>query len=205
MAIITATGKGAALSVAEMDSNLDQLALRTNPGWTDLVSPLVIEGVPTGNAPDYQPFGPSGLRRELAFAVGDYAFAKPFHINHDIKPNGLALVHVHWSTNGTNTQPVKWEFQISRAIGHQQAYFTAETSVFVEQAGWNGAWRHMIAEVTIGDALTLIEPDELILVTLRRVTNGATDNTDQVFGLLVDFHYERDRDTTPNRSPSFYS
>lgn len=205
MAIITATGKGAALSVAEMDTNLTQFDTRTKEGWADLVQPMVIEGVPPANQPEYLPFGPSGLRRELAFGIGDYAFVKAFHINHDVKPGGLALVHAHWSTNGTDTNTVKWEFQISRALGHQQAYFTAETSYFVEQAGWNGAWRHMIAEVNIADALTLTEPDELILVTLRRVTNGATDNAAQVFGLTVDFHYETDRNATPNRAPNFYA
>lgn len=198
------TAKGAALSVAEMEANLAEIDRRTGPGWSDLVSVLVIEGVPLANQPVYQPFGPSGLRHEMAFEVGDYAFAKPFHVNHDVKVGGKALVHVHWSTDGTNTQPVKWEFQISRALGHQQAYFSAETSLFVTQAGWGGAWRHMIAEVVLGDALTLTEPDELLLVTVRRVTNGGTENTDKVFGLTVDFHYEADRDTTPQRSPNFY-
>lgn len=205
MALITTVSKGGALSVAEMDGNLTQLDLKTKDGWADLVSPMVIEGVPTLNAPDYTAFGPSGLRRELVFAVGDYAYAKPFHVNHDVKPNGKALCHVHWTTNGTNTAAVKWEFQISRALGHQQAYFGAETSYFVTQAGYNGAWRHMVAEVDIAEALTLTEPDELILVTLRRVTNGGTDNTDLIFGLTVDLHYETDRNATPNRSPSFYA
>lgn len=205
MAIITATAKGAALSVAEMDGNLDQLDLRTDEGWADLISEITTEGVPPAFAPEYQAFGPSGLRQELVFAVGDYAFVKAMHVNHDIKPGGKALVHVHWSTNGSNTQPVKWEFQISRALGHQQAYFSAEVSLFVQQAGWAGAWRHMVAEVDMADALTLTEPDELLLVTLRRVTNGGTDNTDQVFGICVDFHYQVDRNATPNRSPNFYS
>ena len=63
----------------------------------------------------------------------------------------------------------------------------------------------MVAEVADEDALTLLEPDELILVTVRRVTNGAVDNTDDVFGLTVDFHYESDRDSTPNKVPNFYS
>jgi hypothetical protein len=204
MAILTTASKGAALSVAEMDSNLLQLDLRTGPGWKDLVSPLTPVGVPTEFAPSYLPFGPSGLRREMAFEVGDYAFSQPFHTGHDIKPNGKAYTHVHWSTDGSDTRPVKWEFQISRALGHQQAYFSAETSVFISQPAFGGAWRHMIAEVPESSAITLLEPDELILVTLRRVTNGVDDNTDKVFALLVDFHYESDRDTTPNKAPNFY-
>ena len=205
MPIVTLASKGSALTHAELDNNFVELNLRTQAGWKDLISPLEINGVPVENSPAYTAFGPSGLRRELAFEVGDYAFSKPVHVGHDIKPGGKAYIHVHWSTNGTSTNTVRWEFQISRALGHQQAYFGAETSLFVEQAGFGGAWRHMVAEVGDLDALTLVEPDELILVTLRRVTNGGTDNPDGVFGLLVDLHYESDRDTTPLKAPGFYA
>jgi len=62
----------------------------------------------------------------------------------------------------------------------------------------------LVTEMPLNEALILTEPDELILVTLRRVANGATENTDTVFGLTVDFHYESDRRSTPNRSPNFY-
>lgn len=204
MTITTVSGKGGTLTHVELDANFIELDRRTAPGWKDLVAPLDTYGVPVQNQPERLPFGPSGLRRELVFEVGDYAFAQAFHINHDIKPGGKAYVHVHWSTNGTDTEPVKWEFQVSRALGHNQAYFSAETSYLVEQAGHSGAWRHLIAEVDVVQALTLTEPDELILVTLRRVTNGAIDNANQVFALCVDFHYESDRDTTPGKAPNFY-
>jgi hypothetical protein len=203
-ALTTIAGKGEALTYAELDANWQELDRRTASGWKDLVSSFDTYGIPAQNLPEKQPFGPSGLRQELVFDVGDYAFCSPFHVNHDIKVGGQALLHVHWSSNGTDVAPVKWEFQISRALGHQQAYFSAETSLFVQQAGYNGAWRHMIGEVDISDALVLSEPDELILVTLRRVTNGATDNNDQIFALTVDMHYESDRSTSPNRSPAFY-
>jgi hypothetical protein len=105
---------------------------------------------------------------------------------------------------GTNTNTVRWEFQISRALGHNQANFGAPTSYYVTQAGAGTAWRHMVAEVDDADALILVEPDEIILVTLRRVTNGGTNNTDTIFALTVDFHYEADREVTPNKAPNFY-
>jgi hypothetical protein len=60
----------------------------------------------------------------------------------------------------------------------------------------------MITEDTVG--ITIAEPDELILVTLERVTNGGVENADTVFGLTVDFHYQVDRLATPNRAPNFY-
>jgi hypothetical protein len=178
---------------------------QSETGWKDLVMPLSLAGVATSNQPSLVAFGPSGLREEMQFDLNDYVFVGPMHVNHDAKVGGKAYVHVHWSTNGTNVQPVKWEFQISRALGHNQANFPAPTSVFVTQAAQGTAWRHMVAECDIADALTLAEPDELILVTLRRVTNGATDNTDGVFGLCVDFHYESDRHATLNKAPNFFS
>jgi len=61
------------------------------------------------------------------------------------------------------------------------------------------------AEIDVGNALTLTEPDELILVTLKRIANGGTDNTDQVFAVCVDIHYQSDRHSTKNRSPNFYT
>jgi len=199
MAPYATTAAGAATYAAKADPTV------TQSGWKDMTAPLTTAGVPANNAPALTAFGPSGLREEMLFDVGDYVFCQSFHVNHDIKPGGKAYVHVHWATNGTQVHPVKWEFQISRALGHQQAAFGAPVSVYVTQAPVGVAWTHMIGEVALADALTLVEPDELILVTLRRVTNGATENTNSVFGLTVDFHYEADRAATPNKAPSFYA
>ena len=177
----------------------------TDEGWKDNIMPLTSAGVPVANSPTMTAFGPSGSREEFAFALNDYCFVSALHINHDIKVGGDAYLHIHWSTNGTNVQSVKWEFEVMRAIGHDQANFAAPTTVTVEQAAAGTAWRHMVTEVAIGDKLTLTEPDELILVTLKRVTNGATNNTDTVFGLAVDIHYQSSTNATLNKSPSFYS
>ena len=207
MTITTRAGKGSALTHPELDENFNDLNLRTRAGWSDMLAPLTASGVPSANAPTMTPFGPTSTpqREEYAFATGNYLFCQAFHVNHDIKPNGQAFVHVHWSTSGTSTAAVKWELTITRALGHNQANFGTPVVKTVTQAAHGTAWRHMVAEVAVGDALTLTEPDELILVTLRRVTNGGTDNSDTVFGLTVDFHYERDRDATPNKAPNFYA
>ena len=207
MTITLRAAKGEPLTHEELDENFEDLGLRTDPGWKDLTAPLTSAGVPAANAPTMTAFGPvhTPRREECAFALNDYCFCQAFHVNHDIKPGGLAYVHVHWSTDGTSTATVKWEFTIMRALGHNQANFPAPVVVTVEQAAAGTAWRHMIAECSLGDALTLVEPDELILVTLRRITNGGTNNTDDVFGLTVDFHYQSDRDMTPNKAPNFYA
>jgi len=194
---------GRELLPAEADANIKELDTRTGAGWKDLVGAVQTLGIPDENMPTVKKFGSSGLRKEFSFGVDDYVFAQAFHINHDVKVGGKAYIHVHWSTSGDDENTVKWEFQISRAKGHDQEYFSAESKYYVEQVP-NGAWRHLIAEVGDDDAIILTEPDELFLVTIRRITNGGTDNEDDVFCLGCDFHYEANRDSTPQKTPDFY-
>ena len=192
----------------EADENIRDLDVRTAFGWRDLTSGLTGKGVPGANQPQELAFGPSGIRTNPAFAIDDYMHAQPFHVNHDVKVGGKTLLHVHWSTGGTDTNPVRWEFQVSQAKGHDQEFFGASVSYFLEIAPNQtspGAWRHYVSELPDIDALIGLEPDTLVFVTLRRVTNGATDNVDDVFGLTVDFHYEADRHATPNKVPNFYA
>ena len=190
----------------------------TNTGWianpdpgevlfADMLAPVGSASVPPSSAPTTANFGPAHTpqRREWSFAVNEYVFIQPFHVNHDIKPNGRAYLHVHWSTNGTNTGLVAWQLTFMRALGHNQANFVAPAVVTLEQAGAGTAWRHMIVEAAEVDVLTLSEPDELIIVTLRRVAPSVGSNTDTVFGLMVDLHYELDRRGTPNKAPNFYT
>lgn len=184
------------------------IAHRLNPtvhyGWRDLVATVSSARVPAANAPTLDNFGPSGNRTEYRFAINDYIMIKPFHVNHDVRPYGQAYLHVHWTTNGTNANTVKWEFEILRAKGHGQEAFGAPTTLSVTQAASGTAWKHMIAEISDADKMTFFEPDELIMVILKRVTNGGTNNTDQVFAMEVDFHYESDRAFTPYKAPDFY-
>lgn len=175
-------------------------------GFRDLISPLSTAGVHPANAPVMTNFGTAttGEHYEaMAFDIDDFAFATVYHCDHDIKPGGKAFIHVHWSTSGTSTATVKWEITIQRSKGHNQASFGSTEQVFtVEQAASGVAWQHMITETA--SFLTLTEPDELIMATIKRVTNGGVDNLDTVYGLMCDLHYETDREVTPNKAPNFY-
>lgn len=208
MTITLLATKGSELLPTEADENIRDLAERTQAWWKDLVSPLTTVWVPTLNQPELLSFWPSWLRVEHAFDIWDYMFASPFHVNHDVKPWGKSLIHIHWSTDWVDTNSVKWEFQITAAKWHDQEFFYAATSYFIEvQPNQTsiGAWRHYITELPDNEALIWLEPDTNVLVTVRRVTNWAVDNTDNIFWLTVDFHYEADRDATPNKIPNFYN
>lgn len=175
-------------------------------GWFDELASISNAKMPASNYPTHTNFQSAGSlqRKEYAFSVNDYVFVQPFHINHNAKPNSLAYFHVHWTTNGTSAATVRWELNVQRAKGHNQAAFGVPTQLLLPaQAASGTAYQHMIIEDTTG--ITLYEPDELILVTLRRVTNGGTDNADTVFGLMCDIHYQIDRMATRNKVPNFYS
>lgn len=206
MTITTRTAKGSALTTAELDGNFTDLDARTALGWKDLISPIA--AAPGGPAaPTLTNFQTAGTlqRQEYAFAINDYVWLVPFHILHDIKADGTskAYLHVHWSTNGTQTNTVKWEFHIQRAL-RATGVFGAPTVISVTAAPSGVAYTHEVTEVADVDALTLTQPDELILVSLRRVTNGGTNNTNTIFGLMVDMHYEAGQAATINKAAPFW-
>ena len=171
-------------------------------GWKDNLSSVSAAGVPSAAAPTMTAFGVSGNREEMKFAINDYVFMLPFHANHDIKPGGKAYLHVHWSTDGADINPVHWEMEIMRAT--RGGIFSAPTTKTIIATPRGAAWYQMVDELGDADVFYMTEPDELVLITLKRVTNGATDNTDAVYGLMCDAHYESDRDATPQRDQNFY-
>lgn len=200
--------KGTALTAEDHDQNLTLIESDlVDTLYADMLAPIQNAGVPNNSASTLQPFGPasSPQRVERAFGIGDYVFMQPFHVNHDVKPNGKAYVHIHWSTNGTNPGPVAWQITLSRALGHNQANFSVPIQFTLEQNAAGSAWRHMIVEATENQMFTLAEPDELIQLTLQRVAPSAGSNSDTVFALMVDLHYEMDRRGTPSKSPDFYT
>lgn len=184
-----------------IDLSFNENNIAIAEGWRDLRSSLVGTAAGAG-APALAVFGPTGNIKQMSFAVGDSVYVA-LHVDHDIKPGSTMYPHVHWSTNGTNVQAVKWQLSYIKALGHNQANFAADAVISVQEAAQGTAWRHMITEDAVG--FVAPEVDSLIMIELKRVTNGGTENTDVVFGLFVDIHYMADRNATPNRVPSFYA
>ena len=176
------------------------------PDWKDLTTAIASAKLPASNTPTWTNFGPANTPQiqQLVFAVDDYAILQPFHVNHDIVPATCqAYIHMHWSTDGTDDGNVQWEFTIIRALGHQQAAFDTVTTITVEAAHMGTQWGHNVTE-TSADPITFTEPDELVIVLVKRIAASSDENTDSVFGLTVDWHYQADREGTLNKSPDFY-
>jgi len=169
-------------------------------GWRDLTMPAFGAAKGSGT-PTETAFGPSGNIKQFKMAVNDSLYFTA-HVDHDWLPGSLAYVHVHWSPSGTNAQPVKWEVNYTIAKGHQQAAFPEESQIILTQTPEGVAWEHQIVEDTTG--FSLVETDSLVLFEVKRVTNGGTENTDNIFLLTCDLHYQVGQYATPQRSPDFF-
>ena len=170
-------------------------------GWSDLTFGL--NGANTGTgAPALTVFGPTGNIKQWKFAVGDSLFISA-HISHDILVGSTCYPHVHWATDGTSTTTVKWHFHYTTCAGYSTEAFPADSTVTLEAAATNVAWTHEITEDAVGFVIPDI--DSIILVEIERVTNGGAENTDGVFGLFVDLHYQVGQVATPSRSPNFWA
>lgn len=134
-----------------------------------------------------------------------------FHIPHDIVPSSDIHLHAHWISNGTNTNTVKWEFEYAFAKGFDQANFdlsaltTQAGTITAEQAGSGSAYRHMVTETAAITLSALTEPDGMIMVHITRITNGGTNNTDDIFLLTADVHYQSTNLATTGKAPNFYT
>lgn len=206
MTITTRSGKGSALTYAEMDGNLTQFDTKTSDGWRDNIVEIKVDSS-SPNAPTLGAIRGGILAWQ--FAPGELTEAhSAFHVDHDYKAGTKLYLHVHWVNTTTTVGTVRWGFEYSVAKGHQQQAFPTTTTVYVEQPTTGTAYMHMVGEVSEGDAidgLALdIEPDTVILCRIFRDGANVNDTLNEtVFGIFLDLHYQADRATTPNKAPPF--
>ena len=62
----------------------------------------------------------------------------------------------------------------------------------------------MVTETAAITIPTLTEPDGLLYVQVKRITNGGSENTDNIFMITSDVHYQSTNLTTKNKAPDFY-
>lgn len=178
-------------------------------GWRDITGQVMVRGV-AATDPTWSQIGSS------PFYAYKFALTKKvwfcFHVPHDIVPNrgdGPAIhFHAHWISDGTSTANVTWQWQYMYAKGFDQANFAvAGATVTATQAAPGTAYRHMVTETDGVLIPGLTEPDGLIYVCLTRIANSSspqTDNTDGIFLLTSDIHYQSTDRCTPNKAPDFY-
>lgn len=173
-------------------------------GWSDIIGTPKYRStglnIPTLSQISATPFW------ALQFAVDDWAMFE-YHINHDFVLGSALYPHVHWLADGTNVNTVKWQFEIAVAKGHAQGAFNfgSATTLTVDLAS-PGQYYHMISEIADpGFSSANLEVDSIVLIKVTRITNGATENTDDIFMLMSDLHYKSNGSPTKNKAPNFYT
>lgn len=171
-------------------------------GWRDITGEIITRGVGATD-PVWTQIGTS-VFYGYAFAVNDVCWIN-YHVPHDILPNGEIFFHVHWITSGTSTNSVKWQFDYTYAKGFNQAAFSmTPTTMTVEEAASGTAYQHMVTESTGQTISGLSEPDGIVQCKITRLTNGGSENGDNVFLLLADLHYQSTNQGTYGKAPNFY-
>lgn len=192
------------------EANFEDLYLRSLPnetyGWRDMVGQLREFRAAGAGVPTWTQVGTTGFYAYV-FELND-SIQVDYHIDHDYAPGTAIYLHTHWFADGTNAQPVKWQMSSVFAKGHQQAIFDFSNPVVdtVTQTPTGTAFTHMIAELA-DPGLTEFdfEVDGVLTVVYKRITNGGTDNTDNIFLRTADCHYRTDRTATKNKAPNFYT
>jgi hypothetical protein len=170
----------------DLEGSIDTVAGANNPTWAQL-----------GSGPFYAySFGYTPQEDECWLT---------YHVPHDWVPNSDFHFHAHWTTNGTSTNTVKWEVSYTYAKGfNQEAFNTTGTTINLEEAASGTAYQHMVTESSALTGATITEPDGLLLVYLKRVSNGGSNNADTVYLLEADFHYKSNGLGTVSKAPNFY-
>jgi len=170
-------------------------------GWRDITGQILSRGVGATD-PAWTQVG-AGTQYAYAFALNDIAWIK-YHVPHDYVPGSSFHLHVHWFPSGTNANIVKWSWDYTYAKGFNQGAFDATgTTITAQEAGPGVALQHMVTETVAIDA-GITEPDGHIMVALTRVANGGTDNTDTIYVIDADVHYQSTNLATVGKAPSFY-
>lgn len=169
-------------------------------GWKRQQLGLI--GSPSGSgAPSLSAFGPSGVCKAMAFAIGDSVYISGV-VPHDALAGGTIFPIICWSTNGVSLNSVKWELSITFANGYNTTVFPANSVIAMEEAASGITWQHMTT--LAGTGIGSIEIGGGFLAELKRVSNGGTDNLDTVYGLFSGFHYPTNKFDTLNKEPPFF-
>ena len=175
-------------------------------GWRDNVVMLNLGQSGGVKEPDFVDF--VGTMKQWAFdsATMEEMYVN-FHIDHDYAPGTAVFTHIHWAPSDATTGVVRWGLEMSIAKGHSQEPFSAVTTYYMEQEAGGIDRLHNVAEVATGIlGGGVIEPDTMLMCRIFRDAAHANDTySADAFGLCVDLHYQVDRNSTPQKSPDFYT
>ena len=202
---MSATGIVNSKNVREEIENLKNQN-KFGAGWNDLVAYLNNSNAAGLNPPSWKSMGANG-HYGLHFTAGESAFAT-FHILHDYKVGTLAYPHVHFLVNIALTagDTITWLLSYTIARGHHQGESLTGTRSTISMTytadGTEVAGEHLILECSDAQAIDLLETDSLVIMEVEMDAASVT-GTEEIFGLMVDLHYQSDGTLTKEKAPGF--
>lgn len=208
--LLTSSAKGAPLTPAEADGNLDLLETRTGDGWFDVPMEISVQSG-AQDAPSWMEFEDGfGL---YAFSPDTLTVARAdIHLNHDYTPATMIYPHFHWTTNtnasGVVRFGVTWKYARRDDAASGVRRFTAPQTIYVEHtvsAGEVGF--HQVSEPADGNGIyhADFDVDGIILCKFFRDGEHVNDTfPGQVFLIKADAHCQTNKMATPLRTPPFY-
>lgn len=172
-------------------------------GWRDITGQIIAKGGGPTNPP-WEQIGTT-VFFGYNFAVLDEVWIG-FHIPHDYVPGTDVYFHVHFTTDGTNTNDVKfqWDYVYADGFGNGTFNFASPSQATATQTPSGTLYDHYVSE-SVAQTIPGLEVDGFIYARMIRIANGGTDNTDGVFVVTTDVHYQSNNLATKNKAPNFYT
>lgn len=181
---------------------------QANQGWVDIIGQIVPFPVGAGRPTFTAWNAPHGAFYGWNYGIGDSLMWRG-HVPHGVNAATGTVMHIHTFVDGTSVQPLRFEFEWSYAKGYAVqspragTAFSTPQIVTVTQTPTGTPKDHMIIEMAVPILVDELEPDALIVMVVRRVTNGGTDNPDPVFVEFTDPHIILDTFHSTNRNYPF--
>lgn len=179
---------------------------RYTPGWKDLKASFSAAKTTQQNSPTWEAWKGGIYEYSFASNGSDEIIVSPFHIDHDYSPNTGMFFHIHWSPSTNAIGTVRWGIEFTKAKGHSQEAFGSTQVVYIEESVNGQQDIHFVSEYTELFAGGNLEPDTIIKARVFRDGTHPNDTyADKVWGFMCDLHYLADRETTPQKTPNFYT
>ena len=171
--------------------------------WLNVHAEVTTKGVGATNPPWTQ-LGATSFWG-YNFDVNDVVWMN-FTMPQDCVDGSNTIIQAHWTIDGTNVNPVKWQWECAYAKAHNQGAFNfASSDTFTATSTPGGTLYQNYATESSEFTLAGMEPAGVVSLVTTRITNGATDNTDGIFLLTVDVHYRSRGVGTKNAAPPYYT
>jgi len=189
-------------------------------GWRDITSDISVRGV-VATDPTFAQVGSTAFRF-YQFALNKLVWMN-FHIPHDIyiptSGNATVYFHAHWFVDDTASPASgsctwQWTFAYAKGFNQQAFDFSLANSplttanVVTATQATGVPFQHMVCETAAVTIPGLSEPDGIICVQLKRISNGTSplnELSSNPYLITSDVHYQSTNLATKQKAPPFYA